>query len=75
MNIMTEFSDEVLDDPVLCEADHQAAQRFLETGQPVDQAVKDRIWARVNRERERNFRRIGYIDVASLLPHSTLVDE
>ncbi len=75
MNTTTEFSDEVLDDPVLFEADAQAVRRFLKTGEPADEVVKARIWARVNRERERNFQRIGYINTAQFLLPSTVDDE
>jgi hypothetical protein len=75
MNTTTDFSGEVLDDLVLLEADAQAVRRFLETGEPADAVVKARIWARVSRERERNFQRVGYINTAEFLLPSSVDDE
>ena len=69
------FSDEVLDDPELLQADAAAAQHFLETGAPVDPEVKARAWARVCRIREQTFQRIGYINTAPFLLPSTMDDD
>lgn len=71
---ITDLSDAVLDDPALEAADAQAAQRFVETGEPVDLAVKIRTYARVARAREEMFRKHGYVDFSQFRRPST-VDE
>ena len=71
---ITDLSDAVLDDPVLEAADAQAAQRFVETGEPVELAIRIRIYARSARCREENFRKHGYVDLSQCRRPST-VDE
>jgi len=71
---ITDLSDAVLDDPVLEAADARAAQRFVETGEPVDLAVRIRVYARSARIREEVFRQHGYVDLSQFRRPST-VDE
>ncbi len=71
---ITDLSDAVLDDPAIQAADAAAAQRFVETGEPVDLAVRIRVYARVARSREEMFRKHGYIDLSQCRRPST-VDE
>lgn len=65
------FDDPLLDDPAVVAADHQAVQVFLDTGQPVDMAIRLRIRARADRARERCFQRNGFVNIQDLLPPST----
>jgi hypothetical protein len=58
-----------LDDPAIEEADAQAVQRFLETGEPVDSAVAARVRARSDRAREANFKRVGFVNVQDYMRH------
>ncbi len=74
MNDTTAISPDLLDDPVLREADAQAVQDFVANGAPLDPAVRTRVRARADRAREANFRRIGPVNIEELLPPST-VDE
>jgi hypothetical protein len=60
---------DLLDDPAIEEADGQAVQRFLETGEPVDSAVAARVRARSNRAREASLRHVGFINVEELMRH------
>jgi hypothetical protein len=68
---ITDLSDAVLDDPAIQAADAAAAQRFVETGEPVDLAVRIRVYARVARGREEDFRKHGYIDCSQFWIPST----
>jgi hypothetical protein len=66
---------DLLEDPATVEADHRAVQRFLETGIPVDPAVRDRVRARADRIREKTREKFGIVNIQELLPPSTYDDE
>ncbi len=69
MNDAGALSLNELEDPFLREADRRAVQAFLETGAPVDPAVRARV--RADYIREKAYRRHGNINIQDLLPPST----
>ncbi len=54
---------DLLEDPATVAADHEAVQRFLETGIPVEPAVRDRVRARAERIREKTREKFGIVNI------------
>lgn len=71
---LTDISDAVLDDSAIEAIDAEAVRRFSELGEPLEIAVRVRVYARVARTREEIFRKHGYVDLSKFRRPST-VDE
>lgn len=56
------IDDPLLDDPATLEADMRAVQHFVETRQPLDPEVRDRVIARADLIREQIFQTHGFVD-------------
>lgn len=67
LNGTDDISDETLDDPNLEESDSNAVWDSINTGKPLDPAIHARVRARSLLALERNFQRVGYVNIEELM--------
>jgi len=67
------YTAEELDDREIAAADRAAARHARETGQPLDQRIRFRIFARTDRIRDEIFEKHGYVDTSKF--RSSVTDD